>query len=301
MTLLTQQQKEQTCSLISSAIIASQEQMDRKHRELASGIVNEALLKLESSLKSALDKEFERINSEILSCREENTRLHNEVQSLKNQLCAKEIELVELRTEKGKEFDKLTKKIEDLKNDAPNSSNCTFSYASVVKTLGAKQDSVLNQLNVNAQEMQDRVRRESNLLIVGVKASLKSDVKERERDDKIEVDNIMQKLEVRPNINGFRRFKGKDGSLNGPILLTLDSKTTRNSVLKVSSQLRKIKGYEKVFIRPDETEAQRRFSQELRKECKRLNEEKANDPTQKIQPFYYGIRGGRVRPVYALQ
>ena len=178
---------------------------------------------------------------------------------------------------------KLSKRVDELEKSQPPQlvwpcSNNGSSSRSQVE---------LNIINSITKETKERERRENNVVIFGVKASTNTDSKREKEENKVEIDKILKKLQVNVNVNNVIKLKSNNGNI-APFVVILNDKKERNSILKKAKDLRDSKEYEKVFINPDQTKAERYNSKLLREECREKNSE------NKDEEYYYGIRDDKV-------
>jgi hypothetical protein len=204
--------------------------------------------------------------------------------------------IADLRTIFDKSVNELKEKVKELEeenNDLKNrvkeleSNSAAPIWASVSNS---KSPDVMNIINSVANETKEREKREYNICIFGVNASTNNDPKQEKEENKKSINRIINKLKVDVNIESIIKFKSKSEK-NAPFIVILKSKNERNAILKKSKELRDSKEFEKVFINPDQTQAERFKSKQLRDECKEKNEENRKN---KVLDHYYGIRNDKV-------
>jgi hypothetical protein len=150
----------------------------------------------------------------------------------------------------------------------------------------------LEILDANARKVKDRERRNKNLIIFGVKATIATTTKERVDYDTAAVKSILTELEVTTSPVFVRRFRGTN-SQDGPIQVIHGSTHERNAILKIASKLRLNPARKGVYVNPDETPAQLKRSKELRAETDRRNQEKQANENTRDENFHYAIRDGQ--------
>ena len=72
---------------------------------------------------------------------------------------------------------------------------------------------------------------------------------ERATEDREKVEEIFSKINVSPSIVKFHRFKPRNESVPGLVLVELASKEERNEVLKAAKRLKEEINFERVFIK----------------------------------------------------
>jgi hypothetical protein len=135
-----------------------------------------------------------------------------------------------------------------------------------------KPEEQLAIINTVSIEQLQRKKREKNVVIYGDPSSSKTSGFEKSVDDKIEIENIfnaISKHDLKPI--SIRRLHSKSSDKPGPIIVELPDSSYRNPLLVASRQLRSTATYDKVFINPDLTEAERSLDFKLRTERNRLN------------------------------
>lgn len=231
---------------------------------------------------------------------------HSEATKKVHEWCGKISEFVlalAARVEKleNKETENLSE-ISKLKNDVEiakttvRSSNIEQSWVHVGAkgARGAKKP--LDQLrvaNATISELNERKKRRKNVIIYGIPESDKNILAEKKAEDEQKIKEVLQfieKSDVKPVYT--RRLKSKDQSKPGPIIVELSNDSERNPLLLAAKKLRSSERYEKIYISPDLTEAQRKEEYDLRQLRNELNSKLDAD-----SPFRYGIRGDRCKPI----
>ena len=181
----------------------------------------------------------------------------------------------------------MEKEIENIKTSTTNNVWTTITKKNVKKT--QEQISIINTI---ADEGKNRNKKETNIVIFGLKESSKESITEKKKEDDEKFLEIMKELKINiTKIEASFRPPVKDKNKQRPLVIMLKTKEERNSVLKVA---RKLKGtvFDGVFICPDLTEAQRLQFKELLVLRKKLNDERT---TEQIEAkIYYGIRDNKV-------
>lgn len=161
----------------------------------------------------------------------------------------------------------------------------------------------LDAMNAIGAMHKDKEKRDKNIIIVGLPISNKSDGSQRKEEDRHQVEDLFEEIGVEKNkIKRIYRFKTKkdantaDASKqikSGPILVELNSKDDQLITLKSAKKLKDTKRFTKVFINPDQNEAERNQTRDLVKERNEKNDQLKNKGTLN-KPFRYGIRDNRV-------
>ncbi len=92
-------------------------------------------------------------------------------------------------------------------------------------------------------------------------------------------------------VERIRRFAGLERQYDGPIVVTLDSIGSRNTILRAAKSLKNIETYSRVYFHADETPAQRKKSKELREECKLRNTPSIDET---VPTHRHCVRDGRI-------
>ena len=150
----------------------------------------------------------------------------------------------------------------------------------------------INVLNAFTSERNEQARRESNVLIMGVKDT---------SDDlaKSTVERIFAELNIdTAKIVSVYRFKQSTNNAHPPIIkVCLPNKDDRLSVLKASRQLREKPTFAKVYINPDLTFAQRSQEKLLIAERNAANELRLKSTKPEDKTYYFGIRNSVVKRI----
>ncbi len=141
-----------------------------------------------------------------------------------------------------------------------------------------------------AEEVKERERRKRNFIIFGLNKSDKTEAEERHKDDKKNVEGIMNYLKLNDvEIEKIIRFRDKKNSIEDekipPVLVILKNENDRKRVLSVSKELKKSNSFKKVFISADQTLAERSSYQALRLERDTKQAEEMD------KGFFWAIRG----------
>ena len=119
-------------------------------------------------------------------------------------------------------------------------------------------------------EEKEQEQKALNLILYGTKPS---------EDDESLVTNMMRDMQITPQPKYQTKRIGKINDTGHQLLLlTFEQKNTRNNVLKQAKSLRRLPGYEKVYINPDRTREEQQTDRKLRTELKKT---RANDPNNK--------------------
>jgi len=155
----------------------------------------------------------------------------------------------------------------------------------VKRTTSTPQQMLMINTMVNGTE--ERERREKNVVIFGMTTSVNSDDSKAKTEDTEAVKKIFSDLDVHVEVKNVFKLKTRDGNPS-PFVVVLKQESERNKILRNARNLRNLTNYNKVYINPDLTVAERFKAKVLRDECKIKNE--ANNNTQ----FYYGIINDKV-------
>ena len=120
------------------------------------------------------------------------------------------------------------------------------------------------------EEVEDRQRRQKNVIISGIPEQKTGDADERKKADAEIVEELMQELSVnKDDIARIHRI-GKPGIGTGRLLkATFRDHETRQEMLRKARQLRNIPAHRKTFINPDLTLNQRNERKVLNEELKK--------------------------------
>jgi hypothetical protein len=167
----------------------------------------------------------------------------------------------------------------------------------------------MNIINSVAKESKEREKRENNVVIFGVVASTNTDQKKEKEENKIAINKVLNKLQIRVNIENIIKLKSKSDKDNeekrdeenkvkskdkeATFKVVLKDREERDLILKKAKELRDSKEYGNLFINPYQTQAERYKSKLLRDEPK----EKNADNKEKDK-YYYGIRNDKVVKIF---
>ena len=208
------------------------------------------------------------------------------VKKLEDALKVKDDKIVELDVK----IMGLEKEVGLLKSGAAASMASGNSWAAVLAGTAPKTQEQISLINTMQAESNERVRREKNVVILGLPASTETDFTQRIEEEKKNVADMFARIGLNVKINKVIRLRqnGTNGRV-APVIIELENKENRNAVLKASKSLAKHNEYKSVYINADLTESERVLTKQLRMDCKSKND--AN--TDKINS-YFGIRGMRV-------
>ena len=131
-------------------------------------------------------------------------------------------------------------------------------------------------------------------MIFGVKSVIDTDVKVKKQKEMEMVKQIFTKVGNSSEIKFIKALKASNDGTT-PLVVNVGNKEARNVLLKTSKGLRNINGFEKIFISPDLTEAQRHELKTLIKDRNAKNEKRTNEEKES---FYFGIRGSRIIQIW---
>jgi hypothetical protein len=151
-------------------------------------------------------------------------------------------------------------------------------------------------VNAISSEQKEKVKKEKNVVVFGLKESSRKSKDEIKEDDDEGISELFDAIGLeKSNIVKHFRLNSGDKSKPGPLVIELVDSSYQKQVLSVARDLNKIEAYKnKVFINPDLTYRQRASLKLLLSERKRLNkieEDKSstfrfvirNDMLQKIE------------------
>ena len=131
----------------------------------------------------------------------------------------------------------------------------------------AQQIEVVNSVLYKERE---REKRKNNLLIFGL-SNEDEDKNGTQVSEKVA--KILNSIGVdEGKIRKTRRFRlTAEGSSTPPVFVQMNDESSRNHVLRVAKRLKGIHGMQKVYIKPDQTEAERALEKQLRQRRDDLN------------------------------
>ncbi len=245
--------------------------------------------------KALFDKAESNFTTGFGKCQESNTNVLDLLTAAMEAL-----DNLELRV---KELQNKIVELEQQQQQQPPAQPAVTSWAKMVSQGGgpsapAKFVPTPEQLDLiiaNADEVRERRLKETNVVIFGLPQAVGADTTSRMKQDEKTVRTLFTKqLSSRVAVGRIRRLAGPERKYDGPIIVSLDSVGSRNSILLAAKSLSKNVNFSHVFIHADETLAQRKQSKELREECKRLNVhvDGATPPTHR-----HCVRDGRILSV----
>jgi hypothetical protein len=206
-----------------------------------------------------------------------------------HKLLIKDNEFNTIKSDLEKKITALELKVTTLEaNKSPSISHEDIkdSWAKAVKKTTSTPQQML-MINTMVNETKERERREKNVVIFGIKASVNSDDSLARTEDTDAIKKVFCDLDVNVEIKNV--FKLRSSNSNPPpFVVVLKQESERNEILRKARNLRNLNNYEKVFINPDLTMAERYKAKVLRDECKLKNS------TISDENFYYGIRNDKV-------
>jgi hypothetical protein len=196
-------------------------------------------------------------------------------------------EMLEAEKKKNIEMETKNKSLEEriiLIETKISSSNET-SFAEILKKKEVK-----NQILIaNTIELEDKRRREKNIVIYGLpvsNGSSEEEIKKIEREEIVKIFGNAGQNDI--EFENFKRLKSKT-SKPGPIVVYLKEQADRNKILFGSKKLRALNGCESIYMSPDLTHAERELDYQLR-----LKRNEQNKTLESTSPFRYAIRGSQV-------
>ena len=144
-----------------------------------------------------------------------------------------------------------------------------------------------NKARQQVMEAEDRAKRQTNLIIFRLPSSKARTEAQRESDDKIKVDEIMQEIDNKWQPIEVRRLKGKPNSRNSktdkPLVVSFASERARDETLKAFNTARRQTVQDEngedtrlcnfVAVRKDLTKKEREAEDKLYKELKQKRSE----------------------------
>jgi len=174
---------------------------------------------------------------------------------------ALEKRIVELEEKNSAQAAKIEQVEKDQKN-APAASDALLS--TIAKRNVKKSTEQLKVINVMADEGKERSKKGKNIIVFGLKESIKGSISEKKSDDTEEINRILQVLSLQnENVEGNFRQNAKDTSKPKPLIIVLKDKETRNKFLQAAKKLKESDEHRNVFLGPDLTEARRSQYKEL--------------------------------------
>lgn len=145
----------------------------------------------------------------------------------------------------------------------------------------------MNVMNAVAADIKEREKRESNLIVFGIKKSDKKEAPGRRDDDKKSLEEVFDRIEAdKSKIKSFYRIVSKKKDSH-PLVVVLQSPADRFPILKAAKKLKTDNINDRIFINPDLCVAERELVKNLRKQCKEKNLELQQ---KGIKDYFYGIR-----------
>ncbi len=186
---------------------------------------------------------------------------------------------------------KIDSKYDEYVNRIQNETRASLTESVKTWSSVAKSKQPVEQLivvNAAINEAKDRERRKKNVVVFGLKESTKTAESEKQLDDKINVEKMIDATGSTAKILFVKRFKSKSDK-PGPVLVGLTEFEDRNPLLLKAKNLKQKSGYESVYISPDLTDAERMEDRNLRKQRDDLNAKRNSG-----DPFRYAIRGNQI-------
>jgi hypothetical protein len=213
------------------------------------------------AIKEAIEEIRKEFASRIENVENENKRLNVEVMELRK--------LLDNKTQQNKPlFSSLIKKTSE---GAPPIS-----------------ESETRVINAISAEQKEKVKKEKNVIVFGLKESNRKEKHEIKEDDDESIGKVFDAIGLdKSKIVKHYRLKSKDATKPGPLVLEIVESTYQKQVLSVARDLNTVEEYKnRVFINPDLTYRERASLKLLLGERKRLNKEEEN----KNSTFRFVIR-----------
>ena len=143
-------------------------------------------------------------------------------------------------------------------------------------------------INAISAEQKEKVKKEKNVIVFGLKESNRKEKQEIKEDDDESIGKVFDAIGLdKSKIVKHYRLKSKDTTKPGPLVLEIVESTHQKQVLSVARDLNAVEEYKnRVFINPDLTYRERASLKLLLGERKRLNKEEEN----KNSTFRFVIR-----------
>jgi len=193
---------------------------------------------------------------------------------------------------------KLVERLTLLEEATKNSNKTVQSkplFSNVVKKQSNKQikynNDEINVINAIAIENDDIKKRECNVIISGLTNSTGDNI---EKDDETKIENLFAAISFeKTKMKRSKRFTNeKNNGKPNLVLVELNNKEDRFSIMKAAKSLKDNETYKDVFINFDLTPAQRVMQMELNKKRKELNDK---DKTKEATvDYYWGIRSNKI-------
>ncbi|CAF0708880.1 unnamed protein product [Brachionus calyciflorus] len=183
-----------------------------------------------------------------------------------------------LLAEKDEEINQLKSNL--TSSTSPTPSN--FSYSNMVANNPKKTEAEIFILTRVHAELKEKSKIENNLIVSGLEEpDVQSDVDPAEQE-KIIVENLFKELEVNGDkVKRFTRLRRKGGKKdeNKPDLLLIEfTDQSKVKALSKAIKLRETSRFNKVFVNPDKTPAEREGEAKLRHRRNQLNQALPNKP-----------------------
>ena len=193
---------------------------------------------------------------------------------------------------------KLVERLTTLEEATKNSNKTVQNkplFSNVVKKQSNKQikynNDEINVINAIAIENDDIKKRECNVIISGLPNSTGENI---EKDDETKIESLFTAIGFeKTKMKRSKRFTNeKSNGQPNLVLVELNNKEDRFSIMKAAKALKNNETYKNVFINFDLTPAQRVMQMELNKKRKELNDK---DKTKEATvDYYWGIRSNKI-------
>jgi hypothetical protein len=198
------------------------------------------------AIKEAIEEIRNEFASRIVNVENENKRLNAEVMELRK--------LLDNKTQQNKPlFSSLIKKTSE---GAPPIS-----------------ESETRVINAISAEQKEKIKKEKNVIVFGLKESNRKETHEIKEDDDESIGKVFDAISLdKTKIVKHYRLKSKDATKPGPLVLEIVESTYQKQVLSVARDLNTVEeNKNRVFINPDLTYRERASLKLLLGERKRLN------------------------------
>ncbi len=167
---------------------------------------------------------------------------------------------VVLKSEYDLKLNDLTKRIEALEKQVN-----LIAWNLVESKNLVKAQEQIDIINTVTKENKEREIKDKNVMIFGVKESLKIDLADKKKDDLDAIEKLACHVSLsNDNIVKLFRIKSKKGI--APIIIEMKNDEVRKEFIKRSNRK-----FTNIYIYPDLTESQRNLDKQLRDKCKNMN------------------------------
>jgi hypothetical protein len=228
-------------------------------------------------------------------CTEQNKAIHKWCGQMSQVIEALYGRIQELEKTQTAQSDELKKRVHILEENENKEKEKT-SWANILTGQTKQTKAHFDVLNVISNDTKDRNKRESNVVIMGISNSTKTNSTEIKLDDEQKAKNILNEIRV-DGIVIKSVFRMKTKKENEPMVISFMNVTERNRVLKAASCLKEQNKNQPdktkcIYINPDLTAAERELEKQLRIECIKKNKQLPLD-----SDHYFWIRNASIKKI----